>query len=122
MPRYLCLKCRNIAALDEGEEIDACPSCHDSKGIPADADDTITVTLTTHELRILTMWADNWAQHAATYRPENAVLPKIIRGILDHLAQYTSAPLSISQEMADLRKAFPDAEVTVFRDGERTEE
>ena len=90
--------------------VTACPSCGNTK-VPADADDTATVTLTTHELRILPIWAANWAE-AIKGHPGCEDSPRIVQGITDHLAVYTSAALSMRQEIADLREMFGD--VTVY--------
>lgn len=117
--RLLCLRCREITGASEGHSLNACPACGNTNP-PADADDTVTITLTTHELRILTIWASNWAE-AHTDKPEGQDSPRVIAGILDGIGQYTSAPLSLRQEVADVRAAFPDSEVTLYRDGEETD-
>lgn len=110
MARLLCVPCRNVVEVTPDHRLTACPSCG-STGVPADADDTVTLTITTHELRILTIWASNWAA-------QDAVMAPVVRGILDGLAQYTAAALSLSQEIADLRAAFPNATVTVLDAGD----
>lgn len=119
--RLLCLRCRTVTQIKPDQHLAGCPGCGDRSGIPADADDTVTVTLTKHELRILTMWADNHARTIAS-RPGLEHMPQITAGILDYLGQQTDAPLSLAQEMADVRAAFPDSTVTVYRDGEPTDE
>lgn len=102
--RLLCLQC--------GEEADAtgglrgCPSCGDREHVPADLDDTVTVTLTRHELRILTIWASNWGDQCGS--------PEATQVICDRLAQQTDAALTMSQEVADLRAAFGGDNVQVF--------
>jgi len=118
--RLLCLRCRATLELPRDHDLTACPECG-SHGVPADLDDTAAVTLTTHELRILTMWASNWAQSIAD-KPRCEDSPQVIQGILDHLGQQTAAPLSLAQELADLRAAFPESDVTVHRDGKTTNE
>lgn len=118
--RLLCLRCRAVTEVVPDQHLAGCPGCGDV-GVPGDADDTVTVTLTKHELRILTMWADNHARAIAT-RPGLEHMPKIVGGILDHIGQQTDAPLSLTQEMADVRAAFPSSNVTVYRDGKATDE
>ena len=111
--RLLCLACRDISeVLSDGEDpgLAACPACGNTK-VPADADDTVTITLTTHELRVLAIWASNWAT-AIKDHPSCEDSPQVIQGILDHLALYTSAALSMHQEIADLREQF--GKVTVY--------
>lgn len=122
--RFLCLSCREVSRVDDDDPAPTgCPAC-DDHGIPADADDTVTITLTTHELRILTMWADNYARVIAAdrERPDLATMPAVVRGIIDHVGTQTAAPLTLSQELADVRAAFPDATVTLHRGGAPTDE
>lgn len=106
--------------VEPGDQLAGCPACGD-QGIPADPDDTVTVTLTRHELRILTMWADNHAR-LISQKPGLAGMVRVTTGILDALGQQTDAPLTLGQELADVRQAFPDTTVTVYRDGQPTDE
>ena len=118
--RLLCLRCRSVTDLEEGHFLACCPECHGT-GTPANLDDTATITITKHELRILTMWASNWAS-AIVDKPhcEDSLL--VIQGIVDALGTQTDVPLTLSQEMADVRAAFPGLSVTVHRDGKQTGE
>lgn len=113
----LCLECR-----DEFEDVPegyvACPGCG-ARGVPADTEQTVTVTITKHELRILTFWAANFAAANRDRAPE---MPAIVQGIVDELGKSTDVALSLSQEITDLRRAFPKADVRVFRsDGLETD-
>jgi hypothetical protein len=109
--RLLCVRCREITTgtPEELATLTCCPGCG-SLGSPADLDNTVTPTITVHELRILTIWASNWENHM---RKEygSSETRSAIAGICSGLAQFTDAPLSISQEIADLRATF--GEVTV---------
>lgn len=110
----LCLVCGHEAHLQAGQEVEACPTCGDRLGTPADLDKTLTIRITEHELRVLTMWADNYAR-SINYQ-------FVTRNILDRLATQTSISLSWSQEIADLRAALPEAEVKIFdKDGKEME-
>jgi hypothetical protein len=104
--RLLCLMCGVETDEFLGEPLAACPSCGDRSGMPADLDRMVAVRISEHELRILTMWATNWAARS----PETTT---VMRVIVDRLATQTSIPLTLSQEIADVRAAFPDATVTV---------
>jgi hypothetical protein len=118
--RLLCCHCRETTFMDpEGEHPTACPNCG-STAVPADAEDTATVTLTKHELRILCIWASNFAEGIKN-RPGCEDSPKVIYGILDHLGTQTDIALSMRQEMADVRGAFPDSTVTVYGHGEESD-
>jgi hypothetical protein len=106
--RLLCLACGAESVITEGASVPGCPECGDRQGIPADLDDTVDVHISKHELRILTMWADN---HARSIK-----MPHVTRIILDRLGTQTDAPLTLGQEIADVRAAFPDAEIRVYDD------
>jgi DNA-directed RNA polymerase subunit RPC12/RpoP len=105
----LCLYCRAVILVDPETPLSACPKCG-SRNVPADLADTVTVTITTHELRVLTMWASNWADHIKDM-PNCDHAPKVITGILDEIGKATSAPLSMRQEIADLRAEFGEVRV-----------
>lgn len=117
--RLLCLHCRTITtASEDSPPLSGCPGCG-STAVPADADDTVTITLTTQELRVLTIWASNYAE-AIKAQPNCAEAPKVVTGILDEIGRYTALPLSMRQEIADLRAEF--GEVAVYRqDGTPTD-
>lgn len=109
--RLLCVRCRNITTGTHEEivKLTCCPECG-SLGSPADLDNTITPTITVHELRILTIWASNWENQMR--RTGQAVEDRsAIAGICSGLAQYTDAPLLLSQEIADLRATFGNVTV-----------
>jgi len=94
------------------EGLKCCPHCQ-SQAVPADLDDSVTIQITNHELRVLTMWASNWARRMS--RP-GSDLNKPISTILTRLGTQTSAALTLSQEIADIRQAMPDSEVKVYND------
>lgn len=97
----LCLVCGEPSYLTEAP--DECPKCGDV-GTPADLDETATVTLTKHELRILTFWADAYARlwGRVGYDPSNR-MSLTLKTIFDRLSMQTDTPLSFSQDLADLR-------------------
>ncbi len=108
--RMLCLACRAVTEVDENDPVAGCPACGNNKS-PADADDTVTITLTVHELRVLTIWASNYAE-AIKDMPDCEDSPAVVYGILDEITKFTDAPLSLRQEFADLRSEVGD--VTVY--------
>lgn len=55
----LCLECR--AVIENTEGLNACPNCGGA-GIPAQLP-PVTIEITWHELRVLTIWAEFWASH-----------------------------------------------------------
>jgi hypothetical protein len=86
--------------------VHGCPACGDV-GVPADLDDAVDVHITKHELRILTIWATNYAQSL----PE---MSRAVRIITDRLGTQTDVALTLSQEIADLRASLPEATVEVY--------
>lgn len=99
----LCMVCGEPSYLTE--PVDACPHCGDI-GTPADLDQIVTVTLTKHELRILTFWAEAYARIYSRmgYDPSDR-MSLTLKTIFDRLCMQTDTPLSIMQEMADLRSS-----------------
>jgi hypothetical protein len=99
--------CGNVATNNTSIPMKGCPSCGDRSHIPADLDETVTIKITKHELRIMTIWASNWARKCGG----DSLKP--MRVILDRIGTQTGVALTLSQEIADLRAAFPESEVTV---------
>jgi hypothetical protein len=67
----------------------------------------VTIKINTHELRILTIWADNWAQ--ANCEPQSK---KTLSCILQRLAaQLPGTPLTLAGEVKDLQDAGYQAEL-----------
>lgn len=113
--RALCLNCRAVTEnVHEDDKITGCPACGD-QGVPANADETVTLTLTKHELRVLTIWASSYAAQGPALGYPN--MPRVAQGILDEIGRYTDAALSLQQEISDVRQAFPESDVRVYRDG-----
>lgn len=86
------------------EAPDECPHCGDI-GTPADLDETATVTITKHELRILTFWADAYARLYSRmgWDPSDR-MSLTLKTILDRISMQTDTPLSFSQDIADFRQ------------------
>lgn len=103
--RLLCLYCGHVSEVDPSE-VTECPTCH-STARPADLDDTVDIHITKHELRVLTIFA---SEHA-----ERIGLPVVTRTILDRLTIQTEIPLSLEQELADVRQRFGHGNVKLIR-------
>lgn len=56
-----CTTCRAEFDQSETEGASACPRCG-STGVPMWVSDDVTIKINLHELRILSIWADNWAR------------------------------------------------------------
>jgi hypothetical protein len=85
---------------------EVCPHCGDP-GTPADLSKTATVTLTKHELRVLTFWADAYARLCGRMGLDtNHRMSLVLKTIFDRLSMQTDTPLSFMQDMADIRSSM----------------
>lgn len=102
----MCMNCRRQFTDAEIAGATGCPACG-SQGVPADPRKTMTVTLTTHEWRLLCIWAHNWGEQCGTKHGNP------INGIADAIREQnpTAPPLTMGEEMAGVRQAFPDAKM-----------
>jgi hypothetical protein len=120
----LCLACgiesvveansdKGIYTVDH-EHGHGCPACGDT-GVPADLADAVDVHITKHELRILTIWATNYARAqpelTAPYRSKTTNMSRVMQTIVDRLGVQTDVALTLSQEVADVRAAYPGISV-----------
>lgn len=117
-----CSKCD--AEFTEAETAGAtgCPKCG-TTSLPYDTDNDVTIKINTSALRILGIWAENYAvsvdnRHLdeAHREPLKDAVTKILAGLHKQLvALGKDVPLSMSDEMGEIRKAGHDA--TLYRDG-----
>jgi hypothetical protein len=121
-----CTSCGFRVASFEG--LTGCPSCG-STNPPCADEDQVTISINWHELRILGIWAENYANSIEEKNPGST---KVIYQITDRIeAQHKGrTPLTLAHEIAalpaDLKKAGIDAgtmetnvkNVDRFREGE----
>lgn len=107
---FLCLKCSKEVAEDDPRLSDrthphwgGCPECG-AKGIPADTNDKVQVSITWHELRCLVIWAERWA---GSYSGEDPTMMQVVYGIADRLQiQHMDKPgLTFRSELAEIAAA-----------------
>ena len=106
--------CVDCGARFTQEEIKGwgCPKCG-SQGVPCGVEKDTTVEINWHELRILVIWAENWAQHCKRQRSDDSSekMPKTVTAIARRLQAQRPAfgSLTLSGEIAalpaDLAKA-----------------
>lgn len=104
-----CTDCRSEFTDAEIEGANACPSCG-SKGVPMSISQDVTIRINWHELRILTIWSENWARHIAKDGGDQHW--KALRSILRELdAQRPEGfpALTLADEVGELRKEHPGA-------------
>lgn len=83
-----------------------CPKCG-NEGAPCGTDQDVRVEINWHELRILTIWADNYAQRCAAnaeHDPKTLNMPSVVTAIARRLQrQYPKlTPLTLGEEIAEL--------------------
>ena len=102
-----CVDCgarHNEAVVKEAK---ACPTCG-SKGVPCSTRYDLRVEINWHELRILGIWADNWAAHSS-----EAGMQKICQSILHRLErQYPDLnPLTMGGEIRQVREGISSGDL-----------
>lgn len=86
------------AEQENGKPVAGCPSCGDA-GVPHNPDDDTTITINPQDLRILTMWASNWAQQHRLLHAITPVLRRLRRQLPPHVS------LTFADEVQGLRDA-----------------
>ncbi len=107
-PTTRCTACRATFTDAQLEGACACPNCQ-SKSVPSLIANDVPITINTHELRILFIWAENHARSIEEGAPGSSRL-------IDRLAQIVEAqlpadkwvPLTLSRELRDLRENLPN--------------
>lgn len=99
-------RCTMCAAEFSDEELkgaEACPRCG-STSIPCDVNEDVTIKVNWHELRILGIWASNWALEKCS---ESSTV--VLSAILDRLEKQfpDKTPLSLAREIKKLQEEFP---------------
>ena len=116
-----CVKCRSEFTDAETVGASACPKCG-SKGVPMAIRHDATIKVNVHELRVLGIWAENYAVEQDNKHLDDAhreLMKDTVNVICDHIqAQLTQGkemPLTLSREFQELKKAHPKVEI--HRDG-----
>jgi hypothetical protein len=112
-----CTTCRAEFTDAECEGATACPTCG-SDGLPMSIAKDTTVKINPHELRILTMWAMNYAEDCDKRRPGARKMADVVKGIVHALQPQVSAPLSFAAELKQVANTF--GPVQVIKDGKVT--
>ena len=100
-----CVLCDHV--VDDTTGMSKCPSCG-TKSLPVDTNDDVMVKINWHELRILGIWAENWAR-----RIEKDSQGSV--GVVDAIAtrlekQFPEkTPVTLCREIAKLQDVFPSA-------------
>jgi len=110
-----CTTCGARFTAEEIADASGCPKC-DTKGVPCGADRDLVVEINWHELRVLGIWASNWAHRADVDKSGEDAL----RGILSRLERAFPhlPPLTLGGEVRQIRQSVVLAEVSTNIPGE----
>src|ERR1700722_7313992 len=94
-----------------------CPKCK-YQGVPCATSDDVRVELNWHELRILVIWAENYAQRCATNPApgdENLSMPSVVTAIARRLQRQhpTLTALTLSEEIAELPRKLAEKDIHI---------
>lgn len=99
-----CTLCGARFADDEIQGATACPKCGD-KGIPCDPNNDVSIRVNWHELRILGIWAEFWAQDCKKKQVENPARVEVVHAITRRLQRQfpDKTPLTLSGEIMQIK-------------------
>lgn len=117
MERIETMWCTACGARFTADEIKGwgCPKCQD-QGIPCGTDKDVKVEVNWHELHILCVWAENFAQSCTQKDPQaNKNMPRTVSAIARRLQnQFPDfAQLTLSGEIADLPVALQKSGIKI---------
>lgn len=98
-----CLICNEEFTKEDLTHVSCCPKCGNS-GLPADPKDDVTIKINWHELRILTIWAENWA---ARIKDETKTQPQLVVACIARRIQKQhpdKTPLTLAGEIEQIKK------------------
>jgi hypothetical protein len=100
-----CTECGHEVEGFEG--LDRCPACG-SVGVPCAWSQQVNLSVNWHELRVLVIWAENWARH---HKRSDPSLSRTVYSIAARLQrQYPGrTPLTLAGELGQLAEEFPGA-------------
>ena len=109
-----CIICgKEYLNAEIGDMATKCPNCG-TECIPCDVKDDVDVKINWHELRILGIWAENWARQIDKDLPKEDERNLLtIMTIAERLQNQhpDKTPLTLFGEMKELRKEFGDENV-----------
>jgi len=105
-----CIRCYSEFSAEEIKNANACPACGEF-GRPCHIADDVILKINWHELRILTIWASNYARAIEKRSPDST---KGLQAIILRLEkQYPDkSPLTLEGEVRQVQEHFPEAEMT----------
>lgn len=107
-----CVLCSSEFTNSQLRGASACPKCG-SEGLPMSPTQDVEVKINWHELRILTMWAEHWANHIKELPDAKGNPIQTVFAIAKRLQDQHpfKVPLTLSGELEQLKQEYPGAEV-----------
>ena len=107
-----CIDCREEFTEEECLKVNCCPACK-SVGTPLAMADDIQIKVNWQELRVLTMWAEFWAEQKSSMDPDNSNMKQTVKSIATAMEeQYPSrTPLTMAGELGEAKEHYPDMEI-----------
>jgi len=103
-----CSDCAGEFSDEEIDKVSRCPTCG-TTSVPCAIAEDVTLKINWHELRILTIWASNYADQQMKDQPGQRTLKSIIKRL--HAQYPEKAPLTLADEFQQLANRFGDVEV-----------
>ncbi len=124
MKTIRCTDCRAEFTSEEIKFVSCCPACQ-SQATPMSISDDVSIKINLHELRILGIWAYNYATRCDDEQQDNpsrksarATLQSILAPIHEQLkALGKDAPLTLEEELSELRRSPFVGSAELFQDG-----
>jgi hypothetical protein len=121
----ICGKCDAEFTEEQIKGKNECPSCG-TKNIPLDPKDEVTIKINTHWLRVLGVWAENYASHMDHQHADETeerlmpVVDKIAQIIEAQLPPEQWTPITLTRELKNLKEELGhDVSIKLIRgDGE----
>jgi hypothetical protein len=99
--------------VDSFDGLTQCPNCG-SKGKPCGNEDQVSISINVHEIRLLCIWAENWAgtiNDGSEKSGGRDLIYAIANRIKPQLPESKrSIPLTMREEFGQLKQSFPDFE------------
>jgi predicted nucleic acid-binding Zn-ribbon protein len=117
-----CIRCNKTFTEEELVGATCCPGCG-TKDIPCDPKKDAKIVINVQDLRILGIWAENYAvtvDNKELDNPNHRSLKELVNIITDRIEaqlkeQGLATPLTLSKEFSQVKQQFPGSQM--FRDG-----
>lgn len=110
-----CVQCDSEFTEEQLVGVSGCPTCG-THSLPCDPKKDVEIKINTHELRVLTIWADNWAQHnvdAQGKKTLSCILQRLSKQLPDTIFTLSGEVKSLQDDGHDAQLINTNGEVLV---------